>query len=131
MPTFDNPVADADELREAARGLAHTTRQLEDPRAIYSIVGSLSASLASLAQVLHQIGTTHDMAPAAGVASSVSRDACATSYQVAWELHRAAEMIAQVGATIERAHQLEAAITYDIHAPLTPTPHYGSAGLTL
>ena len=29
MPTFNDPIANADELREAARGLAHATRSLE------------------------------------------------------------------------------------------------------
>ena len=31
MPTFNDPVADADELREAVRGLAHATRSIDDP----------------------------------------------------------------------------------------------------
>ena len=35
MPSFNDPVADADELREAVRGLAHATRSIEDPTAIY------------------------------------------------------------------------------------------------
>ena len=35
MPTFNDPVADADELREAVRGLAHATRSIDDPTAIY------------------------------------------------------------------------------------------------
>ena len=32
MPTFNDPVADADELREAVRGLAHATRTIDDPK---------------------------------------------------------------------------------------------------
>ena len=33
MPSFNDPVADADELREAVRGLAHATRSIDDPTA--------------------------------------------------------------------------------------------------
>ena len=60
MPTFTDPVADADEVREAVRGLAHATRTIEDPTAIYAVLGSLSTALASLAQSLHQLGDFHD-----------------------------------------------------------------------
>ena len=60
MPTFNDPIADADELREAARGLAHATRSLTDPTEIYPQLGALSSSLASMAQSLHQLGDFHD-----------------------------------------------------------------------
>lgn len=60
MPIFDDPVADADELREAVRGLAHATRSIEDPTAIYAVLGSISSALASLSQSLHQLGQFHD-----------------------------------------------------------------------
>ena len=60
MPTFNDPVADADELREAVRGLAHATRSIEDPTSIYSVLGSISSALASLSQSLHQLGDFHD-----------------------------------------------------------------------
>lgn len=53
MPTFNDPVADADELREAVRGLAHATRSIEDPTTIYPVLGSISSALASLTQSLH------------------------------------------------------------------------------
>jgi len=54
MPTFENPSADAAEAQQALRGLAHATRLIDDPRQIYSILGSLSTAAASLAQSLHQ-----------------------------------------------------------------------------
>ena len=60
MPTFNDPVADADELREAVRGLAHATRSIEDPTTIYPVLGSISSALASLTQSLHQLGEFHD-----------------------------------------------------------------------
>lgn len=42
MPTFENPAADADEVQTALRALAHTTRSIDDPRQIYSVLGSLT-----------------------------------------------------------------------------------------
>lgn len=56
MPTFNDPIADADELREASRGLAHATRSLSDPTDVYAVLGALSSSLASMTQSLHQLG---------------------------------------------------------------------------
>lgn len=57
MPTFEDPVVDADDFREAVRGPTHATRRIEDPSAVYSILGSLNSALASLTQTLHQLGT--------------------------------------------------------------------------
>ena len=132
MPTFNDPVADADELREAARGLAHATRSINDPTEMYTVLGALSSSLASMAQSLHQLGDLHDPPPKQGV--SVGGDAHAgraASYRVSWELHRAAEMLHQVTACVDRAHEIEATITY---ATTPDRPHSRpapSAGLSL
>ena len=115
MPTFENPAVDADEAAAALRGLAHATRSIDDPTEIYSVLGSLSQGLASLEQSLHQLGQFHD-GPARKRAW-VSGDAHAgraASYQVAWELHRAAEMVHQVAAGLDRAHEVEATIAYDL-----------------
>jgi len=131
MPSFSDPVADADELREAVRGLAHATRRIEDPTSVYAIIGSISSALGSMAQVLHQLGTAHDRIPGSDGSAPVGREARAAAYQVSWELHRAAEMVDQVGVTVDRAHQLEAAISYDVHLPVTPAPTRRESGLTL
>lgn len=132
MPTFSDPVADASDVRGAVRGLAHATRNVEDPTAIYNIIGSLSASLGSMAQVLQQLGAIHDRMSTAGGQVPIGREGRATAYQVAWELHRAAEMVNQVAATVDRAHQLEATITYDVHLPVAPLPAAGREhGLSL
>lgn len=115
MPGSTRPQAHADQAREALRSLAYATRDLEDPTEIYPILGELSNGLASLAQSLHQLGDSHD-GPArkrAWVAGD-PRTGRAASYQVAWELHRAAEMVHQVAAGIDRAHEVEATITYDV-----------------
>lgn len=122
MPTFNNPIADANEVREATRGLAHATRNIEDPTAIYSVIGSLGSTLGSMAQVLEQLGATHDRAPAHDRPGPMGRTDRAATYQVSWELHRAAEMVHQVAATVDHAHQIEAAITYDVHLPVAPLP---------
>lgn len=115
MPTFNRATVDAEEAREALRGLAHATRSIDDPTEIYSLLGSLSSALASLSQSLHQIGAFHD-GPARGRAwITGARTGRAASSQIASELHRAAEMARQVGAGIDRAHQVEATITYDVH----------------
>ena len=113
MPTFENPAADADELHEAARGLAHATRRIDDPHDVYAVLGALSASLASTSQVLHQLGELRDQPPPNRVSVGGDRKAGrAASYRVAWELHRAAEMLHQVAECVDRAHEIEATITY-------------------
>ena len=122
MPTFHDPVADATEVREASRCLAHATRSVDDPTSIYQVLGSISSALASLTQALHQLGDTHDR-PAIRSAwiNSDSRADCASSYRVSWELHRAAEMTRQVAAAVDRAHEIEATIAYD--RPLAGPAH--------
>lgn len=115
MPIFSDPVADADELREAVRGLAHSTRSVDDPTAIYPVLGSISSALASLSQALHQLGDFQD-GPTCKRAR-VNGDAHvgrAASYRESWELHRAAEMVHQVAECVDRAHEIEATIAYDI-----------------
>lgn len=114
MPTFNDPVADADEAREAIRALAHATRSVQDPTTVYPVLGSISAALVSLTQTLHQLGDLHD-GPAIRDAwiNGDSRADSASSYRVSWELHRAAEMVHQVTTAVDRAHEIEATIAYN------------------
>lgn len=134
MPTLNKPSLDADVAREALRGLAHATRSIEDPTEIYAVLGALSGGLASLEQVLHQLGGFHD-APARtptgtpAPATGAVRAGRAAAYQVAWELHRAAEIVHQAAAGLDRAHEVEASISYDVcaapptqHRPASPGP---------
>lgn len=116
MPTFNHPRTDADEAREAIRGLAHATRSIKDPTDVYSVLGSLSQGLASLEQALHQLGDFHD-GPARKRAwmTGDPRAGRAASSQVAWELHRAAEIVHQAAAGLDRAHEIEATIAYDVN----------------
>ncbi|MDF1605895.1 hypothetical protein [Nocardioides sp. YIM 152315] len=125
MSTFTDPIADADEAREAIRGLAHATRSVADPTTIYPVLGSISAALASLTQSLHQLGDLHD-GPSIRNAwiNGDSRADAASSYRVAWELHRAAEMAHQVATAVDRAREIEATIAYESPAQqLEQSPH--------
>jgi hypothetical protein len=124
MPTFNDPVADADELREAVRGLSHATRSIDDPTTLYPVLGSISSALAWLTQSLHQLGDFHD-GPGTKVAwmNGGLHAGRASSYRVSWELHRAAELIHQVAETVDRAHEIEATIAYDVgDFPLARVP---------
>ncbi|MGP5251928.1 hypothetical protein [Brachybacterium alimentarium] len=60
MPTFDNPSRDADELAEAARGLAYATRQIETPEDTYEVLGSLHLTLSRVQQGLQQLAAWHE-----------------------------------------------------------------------
>ena len=123
MSTFNDPVADADELREAVRGLAHATRSVDDPTAIYRVLGSISSALASLSQTLHQLGDFHD-GPTREQAwmNGGPHAGRAASYKESWELHRAAEMIHQVAGCVDRAHEIEATIAYDVRYDVRDFP---------
>ena len=135
MPTFNDPAADAAEAQQALRGLAHATRSIDDPTQIYSVLGSLSTAAASLEQSLHQLATFHD-GPARSRTwlHSDPRGSRAASYQVSWELHRAAEILRQVAAGLDRAHEAEAGIAHDDrdlpHLP-EPSRPTSSPGLSL
>src|SRR4051794_32614646 len=109
MPSFNDPVVDADELREAVRGLAHATRSVKDPTAVYPVVGALNSALASLGQSLHQLGDFHDGPTRKQAWTNGDANAGrAASYKVSWELHRAAEMVHQAAECVDRAHEIEA-----------------------
>jgi hypothetical protein len=115
MPSLNDPVVDADELREAVRGLAHATLHIDNPTSIYPVLGAVSSALASLSQSLHQLGDFHDgPSRKQGWMNGDPNAGRAASYKVSWELHRAAEMVHQVAECVDRAHEVEATIAYDI-----------------
>lgn len=115
MPPFNAPRSDAHQAREALRQLAHSTRALDNPSDLYDVLGSLTGALVATEQVLHQLGKFHD---AHGADRQTPRASRGASFQEAWELHRAAEMVRQVSITVDRAHQLEADMSY----PPNPEP---------
>lgn len=59
MPTFEDPKADADELRQAARGLAYATRNIDVPADSYEVLGSVQHALIGLHQSLQQLASWH------------------------------------------------------------------------
>lgn len=128
MATFDDPTADAAEAQQALRGLAHATRTIHDPTQIYSVLGSLSQAAASLEQSLHQLATFHD-GPPHKRAWLTGDSQSGRAAEVSWELHRAGEILRQVGAALDRAHQIEAGIAYDHRdspgLPERPRPSVG------
>ncbi len=118
MPTFENPAADADEVQTALRALAHATRSIDDPRQIYSVLGSLTSAVASMSQSLHQIASFHDGDLRKGEwVPEASAKARSASYRVSWDLHRAGEMVRQVGDVIANAHEAEAMLAYHREFP--------------
>ena len=121
MPTFDNPAADASKAEQALRGLAHATRRIEDPSQIYGVLGSLSRGIASLSQSLHQIAMFHDGRQKQTEWTPMnSPKARSAAYRVSWDLHRAGEMVRQVGEVIANAHEAEAILAYHREFPEPP-----------
>lgn len=59
MPSFEDPVADAGELSQAARGLAYASRLFDDPADSYTVLGELQSALISLHQSLQQLAAMH------------------------------------------------------------------------
>ncbi|CAN7386892.1 hypothetical protein LJR044_002362 [Microbacterium foliorum] len=55
MPTFSDPAADAEEMWQSARGLAHATRGIDRPEDVYDVFGAVTATLRALIQSLEQI----------------------------------------------------------------------------
>lgn len=121
MPTFENPAADADEAQAALRALAHATRSIDDPRQIYSVLGSLTSAVASLSQSLHQLAAFHDgRHRGAEWGPADSAKARSAGYRVSWDLHRAGEMVRQIGEVIANAHEAEAMLVYHREFPGPP-----------
>lgn len=118
MPTFHDPVADAEEAYEALRALAHQTTVMEDPRQIYQLLGSLSAAVAALGQTLHQIARTHDVPDDDRLHG---RSQVGVRHEVSWELHRAGEIMSHVAGCIDRAHEAEGQIIYKPSIPAVPS----------
>ena len=133
MPTFENPAADAVEVQTALRALAHATRSIDDPRDIYSVIGSLTMALGSPSQSLLQLVGFHDGANnKAKWATEDNPKARSAAYRVSWDLHRAGEMVRQVGEVVENAHEAEAILRYHREFPTPPASHAApSHGLPL
>lgn len=96
MPTFTDPAADATEMYEAMRGLAHASIMLDQPERMYGILGDLLGAVRSLEQVLGQFAKGHT--DARGRAANDAGDRAAGTQDAltaAAELRQAAALIGE------------------------------------
>ena len=96
MPTFTDPVADAAEMYEAMRGLAHASLVLDKPERMYGMLGDLIGAVRSLEQVLGQFAKGHT--DARGRAANDAGDRAAGAQDAltaASELRQAAALIGE------------------------------------
>ena len=63
MPTFYDPVADAEEASQALRGLAHASRDFTHPEDAYGVIGDLLAGVRSMQQSIQQLATRQHHPP--------------------------------------------------------------------
>ncbi len=127
MPTFYDPGADAGEASEALRGLAHASRNFENPQDLYGVLGDLLSGVRSLRQVLDQLATAHINNRARafddhGDHAVGSTDALAA----ADELHQAATFIDQAEERLNAAASAASRVAWH-EAPaadLTPTTRW-------
>lgn len=126
MPTFHDPLADADEASAALRGLAHTTRSFDDPAQTYRVLGDLLAGVRSLEQVLDQLATAH--ITHRGRAHDDSGDHLAGAHAAlaaADELHRSRILLDQAEVRLNAAFSYSGRIAWHPeparHEPATTT----------
>ncbi len=119
MPSSSESQRAAEIAREALRSLAHATRVIDEPQQVYPVLGSLSSSVAALSQSLHQIAAAHDRRAHTRTTNPHPPPAEAP-LEVAWELHRAADILRQAGERIDHAHNVEGKVIYR-ESPATRT----------
>lgn len=97
------------------------------------MLGSLTSAAASLSQSLHQLATYHDgRQRQTEWVPTDSPKARSAAYRVSWDLHRAGEMVRQVGEIVANAHEAEAMLAYHRKFPEPPLPRSsGAHGLSL
>lgn len=123
MPTFNDPVADAEESREALRGLAHATIRIENPDDIYAALGSLLAGARSLHQVLQQLSRYHHTHQhLAATDSGDHDDGVAHALVTAAALAEAAASADQLESHLDAALQHSGRIAWQPEPP-TPAVH--------
>lgn len=124
MVTFNDPRADADEAREALRGLAHATRIIDEAGDTYAVLGALSAGLASLGQSLDQLAEWHHRNADRAVTDTGSRDAGRRyAVEAADDLHDAATLLERVRAVVDEAWNVNGRIAWHpAPQPTTPRP---------
>lgn len=110
MPTFEDPKVDADELGEAARGLAYATRSFETPVDTYEVLGSLHHALSGVQQSLQQLAAWHEghgqFAATDGWAGT--RSQCIGLVDDRGSLHRTGDSSRDESSSRERVHRVAA-----------------------
>lgn len=118
MPTFDNPVFDADEAAEALRGLAHASRVFDQPGDTYRVIGALTAVLGSLQQSLDQVAAWHtrnlDFAADDGGDRLAGRS---DAESAALSLRVAAECVREANRSLNAAHSCNGRIAWQHDIP--------------
>ncbi|GAA2843511.1 hypothetical protein FB468_0590 [Leucobacter komagatae] len=121
MPTFQDPIHDADEASQALRGLAHATRSFDDPAATYAVIGDLLGGARSLRQVLDQLSRTHLTHQNRAFNDAGSHEAGAQAALAAADaLHQAATLLDAVDTHLDAASQASGKIAW--HPASTPEP---------
>lgn len=127
MPTFYDPGADAEEASEALRGLAHASRNFENPQDLYGVLGDLLSGVRSLRQVLDQLATAHISNRARAFDDHGDRAVGSTdALAAADELHQAATFIDQAEERLNAAASAASRVAWH-EAPaadLTPTTRW-------
>lgn len=98
MPTFFDSTADAAEASEALRGLAHASRDLDQPTETYGVIGDLSSGMRSLRQVLDQIADAHERKAVHAFNDAGSHEAGVR------DARAAAEELRQAATLVDRAY---------------------------
>lgn len=128
MPTFENPNQDADELAEAARGLAYATRHIETPADTYDVLGSLHLTLSRVQQGLQQLAAWHQRhAPFAATDNgnrAAGHDHAITG--AAW-LATAAESVEDATRQVMAAHSENGRIAWHPTRHIPTAPHQRAA----
>ena len=136
MPTFQNPVEDADEAREALRGLAYATRHFDAAEDTYLVLGSITRSVEGLQQVLEQLAAWHRANQPSAASDTGDRAAGALDATRAAEaLTRAADALDRVWEAVNAAWSHNGAIAWQPDTPTTtptrpsrPTPGRSGTG---
>lgn len=119
MPTFTDPIHDANEAYEALRGLAHATRTVEDPSDTYAVIGDLVGGMRSLRQVLDQLATVHlDHQHQVTDEARDLASGAAEALSAADELHQAGTLIDQAHDRLNAAMGHSGRIVWNPHGPL-------------
>ncbi len=122
MPTFNDPLADAEEARQALRALAHATRTFASPSRTYTVVGELLGGLRSLQQVLGQVASAHTRHEEFAFTDDGEHwTGVEEAFAAAKALERAATLVARAEHAVDQASQHSGRIAWD-SKPFRPMP---------